>query len=171
MSQSHGLLPLTVFSVLLLVGAGCTSTTPRVGQQGAVTQPVGMAGAKQTPPPGMMAPQSAPELTDAQKVHLEAGKEPHAPKELTFNITGGSFFYAPNEIRVKKGDKVKFIMTSAGGHHNIDLDEFNVKTEPVNTGEQITAEFTADKVGSFEYYCSVGRHRQMGQKGTLIVEE
>ena len=34
----------------------------------------------------------------------------------------------------------------------------------------LTAEFTADKVGSFEYYCSVGSHRSMGMKGVLKVE-
>ena len=28
----------------------------------------------------------------------------------------------------------------------------------------------SDKTGSFEYYCSVGTHRQMGMKGTLTVK-
>ena len=32
-------------------------------------------------------------------------------------------------------------------------------------------EFTADKAGSFEYYCSVGEHKAMGMVGTLKVEE
>ncbi len=31
-------------------------------------------------------------------------------------------------------------------------------------------EFTADKKGTFEYYCSVGEHRVNGMKGKFIVE-
>ena len=31
-------------------------------------------------------------------------------------------------------------------------------------------EFTVDKTGTFEYYCSVGQHRANGMVGNLIVE-
>lgn len=88
------------------------------------------------------------------------------------NITveGGSYYFKPNEIRVKKGDKVKITFTNSGSMHNLTLDEFNVNINGVAAGQSGTAEFVADKAGTFEYYCSVGRHRQMGQKGTLIVE-
>src|SRR3989344_2957339 len=41
--------------------------------------------------------------------------------------------------------------------------EFTAKTK--------TVEFTVDALGEFEYYCSVGQHRQNGQVGTLIAEE
>lgn len=45
-----------------------------------------------------------------------------------------------------------------------------VKTKVINGGETDTVEFTPDKAGSFEYYCSVGKHRAMGMKGTVTVE-
>jgi len=35
----------------------------------------------------------------------------------------------------------------------------------------VIIEFTADKVGEFEYYCSMPGHRQAGQFGKLIVKE
>lgn len=114
--------------------------------------------------------QTPPELTEAQTKQLEAGKADHETTTLTFDVTGGNFYYAPNEIRVKQGDTVKIIFTNAGGYHNFVLDEFNVKFGPINGGESKTVEFVADKIGAFEFYCSVGKHRQMGQKGTLIVE-
>ena len=60
---------------------------------------------------------------------------------------------------------------NSGGTHDFIIDEFNVATKRLNGGEQDAVEFTADKTGSFEYYCSVGQHRQNGQVGTLIVEE
>jgi uncharacterized cupredoxin-like copper-binding protein len=31
-------------------------------------------------------------------------------------------------------------------------------------------QFVADKTGTFEFYCSVGNHRQMGMVGTLVVQ-
>lgn len=85
-------------------------------------------------------------------------------------VEGGNFYFKPNEIKVKKGEKVKITFTSAGGMHNFVIDEFNVASETVN-GKSTTVEFTPDKTGTFEFYCSIGSHRQMGMKGNLIVEE
>src|SRR5579859_2607843 len=52
-----------------------------------------------------MQPMTPPALTDAQNAQLKAGAAPHAPTELAFNVNGGNFYFVPNEIRVKKGDK------------------------------------------------------------------
>lgn len=112
------------------------------------------------------------ELTADQLVQLKAGAADHASSELTFNITGGSFYFAPNEIKVKQGDKVKLVFTNAGGTHNLILEAFNVKTKDLKTDESDTVEFTADKKGTFEFYCGIGNgfHRQKGQIGVLLVE-
>ncbi len=87
-----------------------------------------------------------------------------------FTVIGTSFKFSPAEIRVKKGDNVKIIFKNDGGMHDWVLDEFNVRTNRIKSGQTETVEFTADKTGTFEYYCSVGTHRQMGMKGNLIVE-
>jgi len=50
------------------------------------------------------------------------------------------------------------------------IDEFGVATKQAQSPDTEVLEFTADKAGSFEYYCSVGTHRAMGMKGTLKVE-
>lgn len=73
------------------------------------------------------------------------------------------------EMRVKKGDTVRVTVTNTAGTHDFVLDEFGVKKDtPLN--EPTVIEFVADKVGTFEYYCSKYNHRQLGQKGNLIVE-
>lgn len=73
------------------------------------------------------------------------------------------------EMRVKQGDTVRITITNTAGTHDFVLDEFNVKKEtPLN--EPVVVEFVADKAGTFEYYCSKYNHRQLGQKGNLIVE-
>lgn len=117
-----------------------------------------------------MEPQTPPELTEAQKAQLEAGDEDHEVTTLTFDVVGGMFYFVPNDITVKKGDTVKINFINAGGFHDFVLDEFDVKTAQINGGETASVEFVADKVGIFEFYCSVGSHRQMGQKGVFTVE-
>lgn len=77
--------------------------------------------------------------------------------------------FSLNEIRVKKGDTVKIRITNTAGTHDFTLDEFGIKKEtPLN--QSVDVEFVADKVGTFEYYCSKYNHRALGQRGNLIVE-
>lgn len=89
----------------------------------------------------------------------------------TFTITAASFSFTPAEIQVKRGDTVVIKLENTDGFHDWVLDEFNVRTPRINAGESATVQFTADKTGTFEYYCSVGTHRQMGMKGNLVVTE
>ena len=87
-----------------------------------------------------------------------------------FNITGRNFAFSQTEIRVKKGDKVKINFSSVDGFHDWTINEFNAQTTQVNAGGSASVEFVANQAGTFEFYCSVGRHREMGMVGKLIVE-
>lgn len=88
-----------------------------------------------------------------------------------FTVEGGSFYFKPNELKVKKGVPVTITFSNKDGFHDFVIDEFTgARTNRVQTGKSETITFTPDKVGKFEFYCSVGSHRQMGMKGTLIVE-
>lgn len=88
----------------------------------------------------------------------------------TFIVTGQNFSFSPAQLKVKKGEVIKIIFKNTGGMHDFVLDEFNVRTSRVQDGGEEAVIFTADKTGSFEYYCSVGSHRAMGLTGTLMVE-
>ncbi|MBX4195578.1 cupredoxin domain-containing protein [Candidatus Parcubacteria bacterium] len=87
-----------------------------------------------------------------------------------FTVTGSSFTFAPKTMTVNKGDTVKINFVNSGGSHDFVIDEFNVKTPVLQSGQSASVTFVADKAGAFEYYCSVGTHRQMGMKGTLTVK-
>ncbi len=89
----------------------------------------------------------------------------------TFTIDAQNFSFSMKEIRVKKGDRVKIVLVNKQGFHDWVIDEFNAKTKQINAGETDTIEFTADQVGTFQFYCSIGQHRAMGMVGNLIVEE
>jgi len=85
------------------------------------------------------------------------------------NMEAGSFYYKPNTITVKKGETVKIVMHSVSMMHDFNIDELNVRMPIVKNGDTGTVEFTADKVGTFEYYCSVGQHRANGQVGKITI--
>src|SRR3989344_1954893 len=87
-----------------------------------------------------------------------------------FTVTGQNFSFLPAIINARKGDRVKIIFKNTGGFHDFKIDEFNVATQKIQEGAEETVEFIADKTGSFEYYCSIGNHRAMGMKGTLIIK-
>ncbi|MEK7463052.1 MAG: cupredoxin domain-containing protein [Patescibacteria group bacterium] len=101
---------------------------------------------------------STPDLTTSEETIKEIA------------VSSKNFEYSVREIRVKKGDKIRINFTNTEGFHDWVIDEFNAKTEKINAGGSSSIEFTADKTGAFEYYCSVGSHRQMGMVGKLIVE-
>jgi plastocyanin len=110
---------------------------------------------------------TAPTTTEAASP--SAGAESTSSKIKEFTVTGKNFSFTPNTLAVNKGDKVKITFKNAGGFHDFKIDEFNVAAKKIGDGQQDVVEFTADKAGTFEYYCSVGNHRQMGMKGTLTV--
>lgn len=88
----------------------------------------------------------------------------------TFTVTGQNFSFAPAQLKIKKGETVKIIFKNVGGTHDFVLDEFKVRTSRLQAGGEEAVIFTADKTGSFDYYCSVGTHRAMGMIGLLRVE-
>lgn len=85
-------------------------------------------------------------------------------KEITVNAK--SFEFSPNEIKVKKGEKVKLTLKNTDGAHGLEIPDYNV-----NLQKDGSVEFTADKAGTFDFDCSVmcgAGHSDM--KGKLIVE-
>ena len=80
------------------------------------------------------------------------------------------FGFDPNPIIVNEGERVKLIVTSTDVTHGLSISEFgvNVKLFP---GRPSIIDFTADKSGTFIFYCSVpcgSGHRSM--RGRLIVK-
>lgn len=112
------------------------------------------------------------DLTQAQTDELKAGAADHQPANLTFHVNSGMFWYAPNEIKVKQGDTVTIVFSNANGMHDFNLPDYGQKTKVIKAGETDSFTFTADKKGTFEYFCSVGNgyHRMKGQIGVLLVQ-
>ena len=90
--------------------------------------------------------------------------------EQLFYVSGVNYEFDLKEIRVKEGDTVTINFISEEGFHDWTLDEFDVQTDAVDEREEASVTFVADQKGTFEYYCSIGNHRERGMVGTLIVE-
>lgn len=96
--------------------------------------------------------------------------------QISLTAEGREFFFegdaTPNpDIVVQEGDTVEVTLCVTGGSHDWTVDEFDAATDMVNEGDECsTVEFVADEVGEFEYYCSVGNHREEGMVGLLVVE-
>jgi plastocyanin len=120
----------------------------------------------------------APVVTESPVVNEIVNTEPKsdssdekvAPSVKEFTISGKNFSFNPSTITVKKGDRVKITFNNTEGFHDFVISEFGAATKQAKSPATEVIEFTADKAGSFEYYCSVGAHRSMGMKGTLVVE-
>lgn len=85
-------------------------------------------------------------------------------------VTLKKYEFTPGSLRVRKGEKVRLIMSALDHDHGFRLDAFDVD-QKVPKGTTMVVEFTADKAGTFQFRCShvcgLG-HRNM--KGTLVVE-
>ena len=162
-------------AVMLLLGAGCTTTGTVETTSDADTSmdsnatDTMMAGDTMNTNDDTMIGMdaSADVMGDAMKADVDVT----AGEVKEFIVTGGNFTFSPATRTVKKGDTVRVVFKNDEGFHDFVLDEFDVATKQIQGGSEETVEFVADKAGSFEYYCSVGKHRDMGMKGILTVTE
>lgn len=155
---------LVLFVLAIGVFAGCASEAP--SQDQLPDEPENTEDNQQVP--DQEQPDEGMQETPEQETQTT---EP----DVTLQFTGENFVYYVNgeenpTITVQEGDLVRVEYETASGFHDWVIDEFGA-TEQVgaDAGVQVL-EFVADETGEFEYYCSVGSHRQQGMFGTLIVE-
>ncbi len=86
-------------------------------------------------------------------------------------VSATDFAFAPKALSVKKGEKIKVVLTNDGKYpHDLVVDELSLKTKTISPGQTDTVELTASKSGTFAMYCSVGNHRQRGMEGTVSIQ-
>ncbi len=89
----------------------------------------------------------------------------------TVSISAKEFEFNPSTVSVAKGVPVKIILTNDGtAPHNLTIDGLNIATKTISPGESDSITFTPTENGTFSFYCSVGSHKALGMKGTLIVK-
>lgn len=78
--------------------------------------------------------------------------------------------FAPPEVRVKQGDKVRLTIKSIDVSHGFFLPDFKINATLIPQKEAVV-EFIADKQGTFIFSCNIAcGSGHNGMRGTLIVE-
>lgn len=102
-----------------------------------------------------------------------------APSLKAFKIVVGHTFYSPNIFEVSRGDRVRFMATSAKGtglqsgfshNHGVTVDEYGVD-QAVTTEDEanpVIIEFVASEAGEFRIYCKTCLDGPFGQSHPAI---
>lgn len=93
------------------------------------------------------------------------------PANLTSNVamTASEFKFTPTSAQVPVGQKVTFTLTNTGVvEHDLTIPGTGFAIS-ANAGQTTTGEFTFDKPGVFDFFCSIPGHKDAGMKGTLTV--
>jgi heme/copper-type cytochrome/quinol oxidase subunit 2 len=86
-------------------------------------------------------------------------------KEIRIDLS--NYKFEPSSISVKKGEKIKLILTSKDVYHTFTVDELGISIE-VFPGQTVTKEILVDKSGAFRLYCVP--HESLGMVGEFVVE-
>lgn len=114
-------------------------------------------------------PETKTEIKAETKTTQTTGITALTPAVKNFSMTAKSWTFEPASITVNKGDVVKLTIQSADVLHGFALPEFGIN-EFLSPEKIINVQFTADKTGTFSFFCSVScgsGHSNM--RGTLIV--
>lgn len=173
---------LATAAAVLLLGAGCKKEQPTPAPTPTPTPaPAASAPAAPEPGAGLIAP--APLGPPPPDIPSVPGQPPTAADAVApaplptpaagprvIRIIAKQWEWQPREIRVKKNERIALEITNADVPHGFSIPEFNVN-KTLAPGRTERVEFTATKVGRFDFACSVfcGQgHRDM--RGVLIVE-
>lgn len=162
---------------LSLVGSGCGKT--EILDVDTAQEKTKSVEQSVTVEPVKESPTTIPKKEKNVEVKVNAGVSVPAPVApvvvatpviKTIKVTAQTWAFEPSTITVSKGDKVKLVITSIDVAHGFSLPDFNVK-ERLEPNKTTTVEFTADKVGSFGFFCSVQcGDGHTGMRGTLEVK-
>ena len=84
-------------------------------------------------------------------------------------MTAKKYEFSPSVVNVKKGEKLRLVITATDCDHGFKLDAFGIN-QVLKKGDPAIIEFTADKAGAFDFtsgiFCGKGHHKM---KGKLVV--
>jgi plastocyanin len=146
---------LLIVPIVAVVLAGCTAkTTPEVDDS------------------SMM--QQAPATDTGTMNETPMDEQTKMPaSDMIVDLAMSDYQFDKSEVRVKAGSTVTFRLSNSGGTHDFMIDELGVKSRVMETGEmqEINVTIPLDAAGqTYEYYCSVLNHRDMGMSGNLVIE-
>ncbi len=105
-------------------------------------------------------------------VLLLAGCTAHALQVREIRINASEFTFEPNEVRVKAGEAVRFVIVNTGAvDHEFESDDAHITEVTIPPGRQRVVRWTAPaRSGEYSFVCDISGHREAGMTGKIIVE-
>ena len=113
---------------------------------------------------------------------------PLRPEDGALTVRGFEWGFEPQAIALRLGEPVRIVFENDGRTlHNFKIEELaadDIDSESsgplsakegqlfvgAEAGQRGTLRFVPQEAGSFVFYCTIRRHRELGMNGTLIVE-
>ncbi len=112
---------------------------------------------------------------------------PVGPENGAIHVYAAEWRFDPSRIVLRRGEQVRIDLQNEGQIlHVFKIDALQADVAGSNStgplsgqgelfvgaaaGQGGTLVFTPRETGSFTYYCSIPRHRQLGMKGTIFVQ-
>ena len=91
---------------------------------------------------------------------------------VQYAIDMNNYSFSPSLIIAQPGKDLKIKITNKNGIHNFKIDKFNFDSGNLSAGESkiFIISIPSDASGLYEFYCSVGNHKEMGMIGKLEVK-
>lgn len=118
--------------------------------------------------PATVNPMGSPDsVEDQNQVATEA--------DQTYEIVMTDFSFSEEQINARPGETVTIDLSVQSGSHDFVIDEFNTRSQIIGSGQTDSITFTVPEDvapgTTYDYYCSVGNHRQLGMEGQLVIVE
>jgi nitrite reductase (NO-forming) len=114
-------------------------------------------------------------VSPGQSTRLNGGAVAGQPQAAAANlptdvmVTATEFKFSPVSLELPAGKKVSITLHNMGSvEHDITVDGLNAKLH-AGAGKTTSGEFTLDKPGTYDFYCSIPGHKDAGMHGTLSV--
>ena len=95
-----------------------------------------------------------------------------APASNSVKLSETEFKITPADVPVDKAGKVTFEVANDGKFdHSLEVEgpSGEVETDTIPPGQSATLEVDLGKAGTYEMYCPIGNHRDMGMEGEISV--
>lgn len=91
-------------------------------------------------------------------------------QSLTLTVKTSDLSFDMDKITVKVGQPVTVRLENVDYmDHALNIDALNVQSEEIAPEQATTFTFTAQKAGTYQFYCPMEGHAKLGMTGTLQV--
>jgi len=109
----------------------------------------------------------APELSAVRPVASNQPTASIAPASVS--ITASEFKFSPNNIQAQVGQKVTLTLQNSGSvEHDVTIPSAGFSLL-ARAGQTATGDFTFDKPGVYDFFCSIPGHKDGGMKGSVTI--